>query len=534
MKKVYIYSFVLLCGIISLVSWELYKLNFRKDYHYYLSDWSYENAEPNDIGILVDSNYQITYLIVIGHTQNHQLCIRYGTDPKVIDPSNLVKKRFTKEGVEIHTSELWVSELYDNKNIWSQGLSIISQSKILELNEKNKSFFYKRLITRDYTPKNMIIISSRLITLLGMYIIIFLVNLSYEKLNINYSRLSNVIILSILAFAAVSLASLFGGSSSSFLFKILFVKNIFTFYGLWFVIKWTNKKWVKLDFWKRELVKFFIIAVFGLIVEYIGGHLTNYVFFNFTEGSKDIRFSIFSDILGWYPLWIYFALANFLANLTFYIFKLRKEEKEFITRQSEKLEVGTTIASIQSRINPHFLYNSLNSIASLARTEPKKTEDMALELARFYEQCTDKSAAPSISLRDELSILDSYLKIEKIRFGDRLQVSVLSDDEVMDILVPSFTLQPLVENAIKYGYNTVENVFNIRITAEIKDGSFILRIYDSGPPFSESMHSGYGLNSIAKKLKALFPERHSISYHNEPQKCVEIVLDHFNQRNYLS
>jgi hypothetical protein len=190
MKKVYIYSFVLLCGIISLVSWELYKLNFRKDYHYYLNDWSYENAEPNDIGILVDSNYQITYLIVIGHTQNHQLCIRYGTDPKVIDPSNLVKKRFTKEGVEIHTSELWVSELYDNKNIWSQGLSIISQSKILELNEKNKSFFYKRLITRDYTPKNMIIISSRLITLLGMYIIIFLVNLSYEKLNINYSRLT--------------------------------------------------------------------------------------------------------------------------------------------------------------------------------------------------------------------------------------------------------------------------------------------------------------------------------------------------------
>jgi sensor histidine kinase YesM len=94
----------------------------------------------------------------------------------------------------------------------------------------------------------------------------------------------------------------------------------------------------------------------------------------------------------------------------------------------------------------------------------------------------------------------------------------------MNNLVPSFTLQPLVENAIKYGYDTAENVINIRITAETKDGSFILRIYDSGPPFSESMHSGYGLNSIAKKLKVLFPDRHSISYHNEPEKCVEIVF----------
>ncbi|MBK8052123.1 MAG: histidine kinase [Saprospiraceae bacterium] len=524
MKKVYIYSFVLLCGIISLVSWELYKLNFRKDYHYYLSDWSYENAEPNDIGILVDSNYQITYLIVIGHTQNHQLCIRYGTDPKVIDPSNLVKKRFTKEGVEIHTSELWVSELYDNKNIWSQGLSIISQSKILELNEKNKSFFYKRLITRDYTPKNMIIISSRLITLLGMYIIIFLVNLSYEKLNINYSRLSNVIILSILAFAAVSLASLFGGSSSSFLFKILFVKNIFTFYGLWFVIKWTNKKWVKLDFWKRELVKIFIIAVFGLIVEYIGGHLTNYVFFNFTEGSKDIRFSIFSDILGWYPLWIYFALANFLANLTFYIFKLRKEEKEFITRQSEKLEVGTTIASIQSRINPHFLYNSLNSVASLARTEPLKTEQMVNELARFYKEYADKSSTATIPLREELEILKSYINIEKIRFGDRLDVRFSVQNEALEVEIPAFTLQPLVENAIKYGFNQNTEMIDIIIKITKTEFETKIIVMDYGVPFSEQMESGFGIASVRKKLKWLMPDQHELNFVNGAEKYVEIVL----------
>jgi two-component system LytT family sensor kinase len=130
-----------------------------------------------------------------------------------------------------------------------------------------------------------------------------------------------------------------------------------------------------------------------------------------------------------------------------------------------------------------------------------------------------------ITLAEELEILKSYLMIEKIRFGDRLQVILPDDDDIMDKILPSFTLQPVVENAIKYGYSTDENVIKIRITAETNDKSLILRIYDSGPPFSDNMHSGYGLNSIAKKLKVLYPDRHTISFINEPEKCVEIVFE---------
>ncbi|MBL0099166.1 MAG: histidine kinase [Saprospiraceae bacterium] len=161
----------------------------------------------------------------------------------------------------------------------------------------------------------------------------------------------------------------------------------------------------------------------------------------------------------------------------------------------------SSLATIQSRINPHFLYNALNSIASLARTEPRKTEDMALQLAKFYEQCGEIKSKPMITLGEELEILKSYLMIEKIRFGDRLQVILPNNDDAMEVMMPSFTLQPIVENAIKYGYNTVDNVIQIRITAETNDKSLTLRIYDSGPPFSENMHSGYGLSSIAKSSK---------------------------------
>ncbi|MBK6496698.1 MAG: histidine kinase [Saprospiraceae bacterium] len=213
-----------------------------------------------------------------------------------------------------------------------------------------------------------------------------------------------------------------------------------------------------------------------------------------------------------------------MSNLTSYIFELRKKEKIFTQQKNEDTISSSSLASIQSRVNPHFLYNAINSIASLAQTEPQKTEEMALELARFYEKCTDKKADLLIPFRDELSILDSYLKIEKIRFGDRLQVSLPTDEDIMDYLVPSFILQPIVENAIKYGYHSHENFIKIRISASKNTDILTIRIYDSGPPFSENLQSGYGLDSIHKKLKFLFPDRHAISFVNQPEKCVEIVL----------
>ncbi len=525
----------MLGGIISLIAWELYKENYSQDYHYFQKDWIYEDAEANDIGFLVDSTHKIIYFKVIGHTQDHQLCIRYGTDPTAIDPSNLGKKRFTKEGVEIHTSEIWVSDLFNNKNLWSKELSVISQVKILELNISNKTYYYTRIMRIGDYPTNGVIISFRLITLLGMYLTIFLVIFTYEKLKKKYTRLANAILLCIIFCVALIVASIYSFSGwGTLIFNILLIKNVISFYGLWFLFRWTNGKLAHIDFGKKEFLKFLITAVFGFVVEFVGSHISNYVFFNLSEGNKYYKISMFSDILGWYKSWIYFAVANFMSNLTIYIIALRKKEKIFEILKSEGTFTLSKLASIQSRINPHFLYNALNSIASLARTEPKKTQEMAIQLAKFYEQCSVIKSKPMITLAEEMEILKSYLKIEKIRFGDRLQVILPDDDDVMDKIIPSFILQPIVENAIKYGYNTDENVINIGITAETNDKSLILRIYDSGPPFSENMHSGYGLNSIAKKLKVLYPERHSISFINEPKKCVEMVLEvqYFVNRKY--
>ncbi len=305
------------------------------------------------------------------------------------------------------------------------------------------------------------------------------------------------------------------------------VKNLITFLSLYLLIKVVNRKTKIYDFGKREFVKFLFIATFGFFGELLGGRLFNYIFFDFFEldGGIIYEFGSFSNVLGWFKFWIFFGVANFMSNLTIYIIALRKQEKIFKLQKSEGTLASSTLASIQSRINPHFLYNALNSIASLARTDPRKTEEMALQLAKFYDQCSDIKSKPMITLVEELEIIKSYLKIEKIRFGDRLEVLLPENIDAKNIMIPSFTLQPIVENAIKYGYDTIKNIIKIRITAETDDKSLILRIYDSGPHFSGDMHSGYGLSSIAKKLKVLYPDRHTISFINEPEKCVEIVLD---------
>jgi sensor histidine kinase YesM len=525
MKKVYIYICLLIAGIVSLIAWDLYKENYRKDYYYWQSDWTYESSEPNDFAVLVDKNtYKITYFLVVGHTQDHRLCIRYGNNPTLIDPENLGRKRFTKEGVEIHTSEYWVSEIFDNKKAWSQDLSIISQSKILEDIEKNKVYYYKRLMGVGYLPDNLIIVSFRLVTILGLYIIVFSVMSTHRFLNKQYQKIAMVFIFCVLVCMSFLSASFFMRNAYPLVFQVALFKNLVSFFSLWFLMRWVNKQLTFTDFGKKELIKFVFIAIFGLIVEYLGDQITKYIYFNFTHGNQFNRHSMFTHGMGFYPIWIYFAVVNFMSNLTFYILDLRKKEKLFKLQKSDGTLASSTLASIQSRINPHFLYNALNSIASLARTEPKKTEEMAIQLAKFYDQCSDIKSKPMITLTEELEILKSYLKIEKIRFGDRLLVLLPGENEIPEVMVPSFILQPIVENAIKYGYSSDDNVIHIRITVEINDTLTKLRIYDSGPPFSENMHSGYGINSISKKLKVLFPDRHTISFVNEPEKCVEILL----------
>lgn len=524
MKKISIYSIIILCIGLSFIFWDYYKANdlITNDHHYYKSSFDFINAAKNQICVVKDANSKISYFRLEGFTSDHKLCVRFGNKPSLIPLGELDKIIYSSDGKRIHLSQRWVSDIFNDPTAWRNDLKIISQKQIDDINAKNKVYCYKSHYPRGERPNTIYLLPLNIVFLVVLALVIFLV----LWLNSFFSSKKNILIFTTIISASFLVAYFFSASNFSTLFYVFLVKNLITFLLLYHLIKVVNRKTKIYDFGKREFVKFLFIATFGFFGELLGGRLFNYIFFDFFEldGGIIYEFGNFSNVLGWFKFWIFFGVANFMSNLTIYIIALRKQEKIFKLQKSEGTLASSTLASIQSRINPHFLYNALNSIASLARTDPRKTEEMALQLAKFYDQCSDIKSKPMITLVEELEIIKSYLKIEKIRFGDRIQVILPTDDDVMECMIPSFTLQPIVENAIKYGYNIEENVITIRITAETNGKSLILRIYDSGPPFSDNLHSGYGLSSIAKKLKVLYPERHTISFINEPEKCVEILL----------
>jgi len=219
------------------------------------------------------------------------------------------------------------------------------------------------------------------------------------------------------------------------------------------------------------------------------------------------------------------AIANFLNNLRKHVKQLKF--KEGLLNQSDKkaLSAQSALDTLQAKVNPHFLYNSLNSIASLAQTNPAKTEEMALALSDFYKHSTNRQEEHLSTVAVELKQLQTYLNIEKIRFGERLQYQLDIAGNALNTQIPRFILQPLVENAIKHGFDKTKDKIEITIKGAIINAQLHLQIIDSGEPFSGQMNTGYGLSSVKKKLKLLYPKRHEIHFLNKPIKQVRIILD---------
>lgn len=185
--------------------------------------------------------------------------------------------------------------------------------------------------------------------------------------------------------------------------------------------------------------------------------------------------------------------------------------------KQQVLQTKSELAALQSSVNPHFLYNSLNSIATLAKNDPERTEEMSLALSQFYKYTTNRESKSVTSVKEELDMLEHYLNVEKIRFEDRLTSDIRYNDEALNFSLPYFLLQPLVENAIKYGYNKETNTINIVLDITLESEGLVIKVSDSGLAFDENMDRGYGLKSVMKKLELIYPDQHTIEFVNEPK-----------------
>jgi two-component system, LytTR family, sensor kinase len=204
--------------------------------------------------------------------------------------------------------------------------------------------------------------------------------------------------------------------------------------------------------------------------------------------------------------------------------KRKFDEKELELSRLRELKAKAELDALHSKVNPHFLYNALNSIADLSITDGKKARKMTIALADLFRYSINYSNNNYTTVKDEVEMAEVYMQIEKIRFEDQLNYTTTVEDEVRHFLVPRFLLQPIVENAVKHGLKATGQMTEIQLQVKKHENGIELVVADNGPAFPEEITPGYGVKSVFDKLDLLFPEQYEIHFSNEPRKHVSILI----------
>jgi two-component sensor histidine kinase len=197
------------------------------------------------------------------------------------------------------------------------------------------------------------------------------------------------------------------------------------------------------------------------------------------------------------------------VSLHYVLFSL-ESSKEAETREQEALTLAreSELKALKAQINPHFLFNSLNSISALAIVDGQRARDMCIKLSDFLRTTLKLGEKQDITLADELALVKAYLEVEQVRFGARLRVEIEADADCNHCVVPSLLLQPLVENAVKHGIAGLVEGGTIRVEAHCSHGLLQIKIYNQFDPDSPApSRHGLGLRNVRDRLRALYENR---------------------------
>jgi sensor histidine kinase YesM len=212
-------------------------------------------------------------------------------------------------------------------------------------------------------------------------------------------------------------------------------------------------------------------------------------------------------------------LRSRLASTTL---ALRTKERD--EAEARRLVAEAQLASLESRVDPHFLFNTLNSIAALVRDKPADAERVIEQLASLMRSSLDRGAS-LVTLGEELDIVRSYLEIERVRFGDRLRFHIEPLADARAPLVPRLSLQTLVENSVKYAVSSSREGAHVNVTATSSDGRLRLTVEDNGPGFETShVPEGHGLQLLKSRLAMTFGDRAQLLTESRPGHTA-ITLD---------
>ncbi len=205
---------------------------------------------------------------------------------------------------------------------------------------------------------------------------------------------------------------------------------------------------------------------------------------------------------GVWNLLVYAGLAGLFQAIDT---RNRLRRQELSSAQLETQLAQARLTALHQQLQPHFLFNTLHAIGVLNREDPARATRMIAALGDLLRSSLETREENEIPLARELALLEQYLEIESIRFSDRLTVSVTVPDELRAALVPPFSLQPLVENAIKHGVSRITGPSVIRLAAHASNGTLHLMIWNSGPPLAlHRTAEGVGLATTRARLSRLY------------------------------
>jgi two-component system, LytTR family, sensor kinase len=198
-----------------------------------------------------------------------------------------------------------------------------------------------------------------------------------------------------------------------------------------------------------------------------------------------------------------------------------------LTDKANALAQSAQLQMLRYQLNPHFLFNALNSIRALIEEDKIKAKSMITELSEFLRYSLISKNYKNVPLKEELKAIEHYFKIEKKRFEEKLQVVFNVEQKAEEFPVLSFLIHPLVENAVKFGMKTSKLPLQINLNSKMENESLIIEVHNSGKWVNPEMESkngtGTGLKNIRERLENAFPERHSFEIIKNDNKVSVII-----------
>lgn len=267
-------------------------------------------------------------------------------------------------------------------------------------------------------------------------------------------------------------------------------------------------------------------AILMLLLAFFDG-LANYPFWDNANRDKFIKTWQYFDLAKFYHDNIFWFILLILWSVLYFGIKAwidlritrERSEKALLLAQQSQLQM------LRYQLNPHFLFNSLNSIQALIYEDPECADRMLIKLSEFLRYTLRNQERLMIPLAEEVKIVEEYLSLERVRFPDRLRYSINVSDEAAEREVVAFILQPFIENAIKHGMKSSPDFLEITVNAGITNGKLTIEIKNNGE-WIDSEEEGIGIKNVFERLKNAFNGQYSLNISKSGgYVCVNITIE---------